>query len=177
MSKIKNVLFAIALIIIGVCSLASCSESYDFYEDFLTAGADIDKDHNFVAISVDEAKNKIDNGDDFVLFLGTSSEEKQVTSVTVLQTEFDYYDYDGKVYFIDTTDILEKGRTKIEELTSKLGIREINTGSGLDAVEYRDGKQIFDSSKSDGDEIFYLDGKLNYAALAQYIVWNYPVTE
>jgi len=172
MLKFIKALSALAFIFIGMCSLASCGGAYNFYEDFYQAGATIEKDHNFVVISVDKAKEMIDNGDDFVLFLGTSTESTHVTSVTTLQTEFDYFDFEGKVYFIDTTDILSS-RKKIVDLSEKLSIKSLDTGTGLVVAEYKDGKQVFDTSKSDGDELFYLGGSLSYSGVAYYIYLNY----
>ena len=89
MSRIGKYFAAFAVLLIGVVTLAGCG-GYNFYKDWSDAGATIEKDHIFEAISLEDAKSKIDNDETFVLVLGTSEAEGASSSITILQQQAIY---------------------------------------------------------------------------------------
>ena len=54
MKKIFTKIAVIAIVILGALQLAGCN-SYNFYKDFSKAGATIEKDNCFKAVSLSEA--------------------------------------------------------------------------------------------------------------------------
>lgn len=171
MSSLKRYFAAFAVLLIGAVTLTGCS-GYNFYKDWSEAGATIEKDHIFEAISLDEAKSKIDNDETFVLVLGTSEASSAKNSITVLQQQADYFEFDKKLYFINATSYLSKISDR-KTLQETLGITDSSKiSSNIVVVCYNRGEIVLDTSKKTDDaslENFVSSGSINYQALASYL--------
>ena len=106
MNKFKKILSAVAVSICFMMGLASCT-STTFYQEWHEAGATIEEDNCFKALTADEVKEKRDNKESFVVFVGASTVEKAVTAVSQIQAQADATGYDGAVYFVNTKDGLK----------------------------------------------------------------------
>ncbi len=171
MSRIGKYFAAFAVLLIGVVTLAGCG-GYNFYKDWSDAGATIEKDHIFEAISLEDAKSKIDNDETFVLVLGTSEAENASSSITILQQQADYFEFDKKLYFINSTSYLSKISDR-KSLQDTLGINDSSKiSSNIVVVCYNKGDIVLDTSKKVDDsslESFVSSGSINYNALAAYL--------
>ena len=165
--------------LVGLIGLTSCNDEYDFYEDFTEAGVDLDKDDMiYEAITLDQAKAKIEAEETFYLAIGTSQSKSTVSNIATLQIQADYLGFDGTVYFVDSTDYIAKkaDRNKVRE---DLGIHNIteSTTLSLIIVVYKEGKIVLDTSYTinndhvDNDTLapFYKPGYLDYEAIASYL--------
>ena len=106
MSKYIKSISALAVIVIAVLTLAGCK--YNFYKEWVEAGATIEKDNIFEVVEIEEAKDKIAANETFVLVFGTTSAASAAQTVTILQTTADYLEFDGKLFYIDCTDYINK---------------------------------------------------------------------
>lgn len=177
MSKLVKVLSAVAVMILGLTTLVGCG--YNFYEDWSEAGAEIEKTNVFEAIDLEKAKSKIENDDSFVLVIGCSQSNVAVTSVSTIQELADYYEYNGKLFFVDATEYISNMSVR-NELKTALGIKEpimSTTSSDVIIVIYEQGEIKLDSSNMKYDENYFeefqLNGSLNVEALAAYIFVDY----
>ena len=120
--------FVVALVF-GL-ALTSCSE-YNFYEEFVNAGADIEKDHIFEVLTLSEVEAKIEADETFVLVYGTAESSSCVNIVSSLQAQYEYLQVedtleDGKevtIYFMDATDYIDSSK-KRKEIREALNIKE-----------------------------------------------------
>ena len=158
-------------------SLASCGSS-SFYRDFHSSGADIDTDCRFSYLTLDEVKAKRENGDKFVLFLGSSTDSSCFSKVEQSETEAKDYKYTGGLFFLSTTDITSSSAKSLE-LIKALNVKNIQ---GMVAVEYKGNEVLFDTSKydqsDDGDPCkkfaIYADSStLSFLAIADYVFYYY----
>ena len=180
-NKLMKILSTFLVVFISVLGLAACNEKYDFYEDFYTAGAtNLTEDHIFEVITLDDAKAKIDAKESFVVFLGLSKYSEDVTAINAIAYDAANLNYDGKVYFINLADF--KSVSSKAELNKALDIK-YDSGSGLIAVCYKDGKLEFETTRPTKYEIcqlFNIHGtedniSIDIHALAAYTFENYPV--
>ena len=165
MKKILSKIAVFAILILGALNLAGCN-SYNFYKDFSKAGATIEKDNCFKAVSLNEAKSKIENKDTFVLVLATSTNSQCVSRISLLQEQADYAEFKGTLYFVSITDYCEKASGR-NELRDSLGVKGLsNNLSGSDAVvvAYTSAKLTTDSLKQ-----FVSGESINFYSLAAYI--------
>ena len=91
----------------------------------------------------------------------------------MLQIQADYLEFKGTVYFVDSTDYLGKGATRIE-VKEALGIKALShlTTADLIVVTYKDGVIQLDTSddKSEMLEFFETEyATLSMEAVAYYL--------
>lgn len=177
MKKYMKLLITAMGTLVLFLSLASCSGS-SFYRDFHSAGADIDTDCQFSYITLDEVKAKRENGDKFVLFIGSSSDSNCVTKVEQIENEAKSCKYTKGLYFLSTTDITSSSAKSLE-LIKALNIKNIQ---GMVAVEYKGNEVLFDTSKydpsDDGDDckkfaIYDDSSSISFVAIADYVFLYY----
>ena len=177
MKKYMKLLIAAIGTLVLFLSLASCSGS-SFYRDFHSAGADIDTDCQFSYVTVDEVKTKRENGDKFVLFLGSSTDSSCVTKVEQIEAEAKACKYTGGLLFLSTTDITSSSAKSLE-LIKALNIKNI---TGMVAVEYKGNEILFDTSKYDQNDegdpckkfaIYDDDKSISFVAIADYVFLYY----
>ena len=179
MKRILKGALSLMVALIGLIGLTSCNDEYDFYEDFTEAGVSLDKDTMiYEAITLDEAKAKIDADETFFLAIGTSQSKSTASNIAQLQIQADYLGFDGTIYFVDSTNYIEKkaDRTAVREA---LGIHNIteSTTSSLIIVVYKAGNIELDTSYTinndyvDYDPLnpFLRSGVLDYEAIASYL--------
>ena len=166
--KIVAALFGFSLLVM----LASCS-GYNFYRDFKNKGADIDSDHSFVVLTIDDVKAK-KGTEEFSLIIGNSNKDECVTAIEKMQDEFNTINFEGTVNYFSV-----KGMTLSErqEATKALGT-DIDSSDGIIFVAYKkDGSFKFKTSKSTDLDAkkFRVDGSgsLAYRAIADYIAETY----
>ena len=173
MKKFIKGLALVMLVACGLVGLTSCNK-YNFYKDWTDAGADLEKyNHIFKAITLEEAKAKKDANETFILVIGTSQSSSAVASINMLQIQADYLEFKGTVYFVDSTDYLGKGATRIE-VKEALGIKALShlTTADLIVVTYKDGVIQLDTSddKSEMLEFFETEyATLSMEAIAYYL--------
>ena len=166
LKKIVAALFVFGFLVI----LASCS-GYNFYRDFKNAGANIDTDHQFVVLSIDEVSAK-KGSEEFSIVIGNSNKSDCVTAIEKMYDEFKTINFEGTVNYVSV-----KGMTFTErqDATKALGT-DIDSGDGIIFVEYKkDGSIKFNTSKSTDLDAkkFRVDGSLAYRAIADYIAETY----
>lgn len=174
MKKIVALVSAFMLIIVGALTLASCSKS-SFYSEWHKAGATIEKNNMFEAITVDEVKNKLESDDNtFAVFFGSSNDEQTVKDITAMQYTADVKNYEGKVYFLTTTKL--KKNSKMKEIKENIKVDISDMASGVQCVLYSKGRVSFNTSK-DSDEInkFKIDDEVSIIAVLEYVIEYYPV--
>ncbi len=173
MKKILSKIALFAILILGALNLAGCN-SYNFYNDFSKAGATIEKDNCFKAVSLNEAKSKIENKDTFVLVLATSTNSACVSRISLLQEQADYAEFKGTLYFVSITDYCDTASGR-KELRDSLGVKGLSnnlTGSDAVVVAYTKGEITFDTSAkltSDSLKQFVSNETINFYSLAAYI--------
>lgn len=177
MKKYMKLLIATMGALVLFLSLASCSSS-SFYRDFHSAGADIDTDCQFSYITLDEVKAKRENGDKFVLFIGSSTDSNCVSKIEQIEAEAKACKYTKGLYFLSTTDITSSSAKSLE-LIKALNVKNIQ---GMVAVEYKGNEVLFDTSKydqsDDGDPckkfaIYDDDKSISFVAIADYVFLYY----
>ena len=170
-TKFGKILAAIAVLVIGAFTLVSCG-SYNFYSDWKNAGADIEKENIYEAITLDNAKQKLDNDETFVLLLGTSEASGAARTITNLQSQADYFGFDKKLYFVDSTNYLSKTADR-KNLNQTLGIYDASQiSNNIVIVCYNSGDIIMDTSKKTTDsslENFVTDSSIDYYKIASYL--------
>ncbi len=181
MKKIFASLSAFILIIVGILALSSCSNKKTFYSEWHAAGAEIEKENVFKSIDVEEASSKIAANESFALFLGSSSDSSAVKSVTAMQATADVKNYEGKVYFITTTEIM-KSTSKRKDANNKLGNIDIGTTNDVFCVIYKNGSIDINTLNPKGayeDRIkqFKIGSSVNIVAVMEYVIELYPVAE
>ncbi|MDE7161978.1 MAG: hypothetical protein K2N65_04380, partial [Anaeroplasmataceae bacterium] len=153
--------------------MASCS-GYSFYDDFHKAGADIEKDHIFEVITLEEAKQKKENGDTFVLLYGTSSNTGCVQLVTKLQAQAEYLgNTDAVIYYLNSAEYTSSTkRTEVREAInmhdpSKDGAPVVMIFTKAPSASRVDVDTSF--TESSQTKKFMESGSIQYSSLASYI--------
>lgn len=174
MTKFRKILSACAVAIAGICALASCGTT-SFYEEWKDAGAVIEEDNCFKAVTPDEVKAMADKKESFVVFIGSSKNTTAVQLVSDIQEQADNLYYEGTVYFVNTKDIMSSTQSQ-KDARAALGTKELADKNGLVVACYKEGTLYFDTSNpGDVTERFMVDGSLDFDALATYVFEYYPV--
>ena len=162
-------------VVFGLLSLTSCGK-YNFYKDWSEAGANIEEENIYEVLTIEEVQSKRENGDTFIVVVGTSQSYTAVSSITMLQTQADYLGFAGTVYFVDSTDYLEKQSVRTE-LIAALGIKEITKSTTADiiVVTYEKGIVNLDSSNPNCELLDFFQSEysgLSIEAVAFYLFNN-----
>ncbi len=181
-------LFLVALLTI---TLASCS-SESFGDKWIKAANSLalgpnkdyfDEDY-YKVISLNKAKDMIDDKETFLVLLGNRNNNDAIYNV-ILRIPYDAQNvgYEGKFYFIDTTSLLEDNKSS--EITKKLGIKAAETDytDGIVMVCYNNGKKNIDTSAYDpeksGESYDFLTGnsgnKIDIHAVVTFAIEYYPL--
>lgn len=177
--KVFKKLLSVFVIFGFMFILASCS-GYNFYNDFKKAGAEIESDNSFLALSVDEVEQFRTDKKEFVIIVGSSANEKCVSAITKIQNEFNNIKYKGKAYFLSVKDALSS--LSEGSKVSKVLNSPIDAGTdGIIFIGYdKTGNVKFNTHKDEVSK--YLDAKkfkpsdvMAYRAIADYIAEYYPV--
>ncbi|MGM9969259.1 MAG: hypothetical protein ACI35S_02565 [Anaeroplasma sp.] len=177
MNKLFKVLTLLMVMIISLFTLVGCNSSDDFYKEWYEAGAQIEKDNVFELITVDKAVEMKEAKESFIVFLGSSTNSTAVSEVTGIQYDADNMNYDGKLYFINTKEIISS-ISKMKSINEKLNIKLESSTSGLIAICYDGGVQKFETSRPNGEcDRFIFDGtdSVSIRAVAVYAFEFYPV--
>ncbi|MBD5390990.1 hypothetical protein HDR67_03190 [bacterium] len=174
MKKFIKALCFISVFFILTFVMTSCS-GYSFYNDFHGAGADIEKDHIFEVITLEEAKAKKENGDTFVLLYGSSSNVSCVTIVSKLQAQAEYLgNEDAVIYYLNSKDFTTK--EKRDEIRSAIGMRDPSTNGDPIIMTFtaaptssRRDVDTSDKNLSRTKEFMSNSGAIQYSSLASYI--------
>lgn len=169
---------SIFVILAFIFVLASCS-GYNFYKDFKNAGAEIDSDHSFIALTADEVDTFRKDKKEFVIIVGSSTNSTCVSAISKIQDEFTNIKYTGKAYFLSVKDALTS--TSEGSRVSKILNSDIDAGSdGVIVIAYdKNGNIKFNTKKADDIDTkkFKPNGTIAYRAIADYIAEYYPVEE
>ncbi len=174
MKSLKKLL-SIAMVFGLIWVLASCS-SYNFYRDFKSAGADIDTDHTFQALTKDEVKAKREAKEEFLLIVGSSTNTTCVSAITQMYSEFKSLNFEGKANYLSVKSALSTQSEGAE--ISKILESDIDAGNdGIIFMAFdKNGNIKFSTySKKNYDDAkkFRIDGNLAFRAIADYIVEMY----
>lgn len=173
MKSLKKIVSTFVVALVLGLALTSC-KGYNFYNEFVEAGADIEKDNIFEVLTLEQVKTKIENDETFVLLYGTAESSSCVNVVTSLQAQAEYLEEEtDTIYFMDATDYIESSK-KRKEIREALNIKD-PMDSLSDApviVIYKKGKVDIDTSNTESTRTkkFLSDsGAVQYASLASYI--------
>lgn len=167
--KVISMFVVVALIALT----ASCSK-YNFYEVWTEAGAEIEKEHIFEVLTLEEVKEKIENDETFALLYASAESSLAIPVVNTLAIQADYLDAAEKtIYFLDATDYIESSKSRKE-------VREaINMNDPMDAlsdapviITYVKGVVDIDTSyptSTKTKKFISETGSVQYASLASYI--------
>ena len=181
-------LFLVALLTITLasCSSESFGDKWIKASDSLALGPNkdyFDEDY-YKVISLNKAKDMIDDKETFLVLLGNRNNNDAIYNV-ILRIPYDAQNvgYEGKFYFIDTTSLLEDNKSS--EITKKLGIKAAETDytDGIVMVCYNNGKKNIDTSAYDpeksGDSYDFLTGnsgnKIDIHAVVTFAIEYYPL--
>ena len=125
-------------------TLTSCS-GYDFYEDWHNAGATIEKENIYQLITLDEAKQKIDNKDTFVLIYASSSNSESVKVISSFQAQAEYLQRtDAVIYFLNSSEFTSTSdRTKVRET---IKMHEAPSDGSPIVMGYKNSASVIDTS-------------------------------
>lgn len=176
MSKFLKCLSVITVMMICLVTLASCSDSYSFYETWYEAGAEIDEDNVFEALTIEEVLDKVEADESFIVFVGSSTSETSIKNVESIQYAADNSNYDGKVYILDTTEKTSVSERRKVEDSLKISL---SATASLIAICYDEGVQTFETSRPNAEcDRFIFDGSnVDIVAVAEYAFDNYPVSK
>lgn len=152
--------------------MTSCS-GYSFYNDFHNAGADIEKDHIFELITLEEAKEKKEKGDTFVLLYGASSNQSCVTVVTSLQAQAEYLgNTDATIYFLNSKDYTTT--SKCREVKDAIRMHDPSKDGSPIIMTFKATAVDIDTSNKDKvrTKEFIKNDVIQYASLASEIFKN-----
>ena len=181
MKKIIASLAAFMLIICGLFTLASCSGN-SFYNEWHSAGAEIETENVFKSVTVDEVSSLLQDKDNntFALFLGSSANKNSVSDVTAMQYTADVKNYDGKVYFLTTTDLIKNNlvtnaKNIKEKLGNKVDISEL--GQNVVCVMYESGRIKFITTDTSSETVkqFMVSGSVSIVSVLEYVIEVCPV--
>lgn len=182
MKKIRTILTSFVAVVLGLFALASCDGGkYDLYEDWSKAGAAIEKDNIYEVITKEQAVEKINAKETFILVASTSE-------VSACRYELPYLDvtakelgWKGTVYFINVKDDI-KVASKRAEYNSELHINDINAPNQnskyqfreLCLVVYKEGQVFLDTTNLNDtvvNEFYKLDSFVQspYEAISAYL--------
>lgn len=141
--------------------LTGCSSNESFYQKWTDAGVDFKEENCFDDITLDAAKEKINNKEKFVLVIAAPEYSSNVTDMQTIYNTSVYLDFEGKVQVLDVTDYMST-TAKRNSVKESLNINSITTvSSGVIFVVYNDnGSVILDTSDTS------VKGKANYEAYA-----------
>lgn len=183
MKKIIASFAAFMLIICGLFTLASCNGN-SFYNEWYGAGAEIESENIFKSVTVDEAKALLDdsNNNTFALFMGSSANSASVSDVTAMQYTADVKNYDGKVYFLTTTDLIKtnivtNAKNVKEKLGNKVDISDF--GDNVVCVMYESGRIKFITTDTSAELVkqFMIDGSVSIVSVLEYVIEVCPVKQ
>ena len=142
MKKFGKLLSALAVAVIGLATLVSCG-GYNFYNVMTEAGAIIDKDHCYEVI--EDAKNKIEADETFILALG-SPISKTANTIGIIDEQSEIFNFEGKIYFIDVQDEIKNIEDR-NTLNKDLGIfNSADAKTNLIIVIYNKGEVLIDTT-------------------------------
>lgn len=170
MKKFGKLLSALAVAVIGLATLVSCG-GYNFYNVMTEAGAIIDKDHCYEVIEIEDAKNKIEADETFILALG-SPISKTANTIGIIDEQSEIFNFEGKIYFIDVEDEIKNIEDR-NTLNKDLGIsNSADAKTNLIIVIYNKGEVLIDTTNKasyDDFEWFAANNSVDYYALAAYM--------
>jgi len=181
MKKIIAGFSAFMLILVSLFTLSSCTKK-TFYSEWHKAGATIEKKNVFKSVTVSEVEELLKNEskNTFALFVGNSSEAAAVSDVTAIQYAADAKNYEGKVYFLTTTDFTSLSKKK--EIKQNLSIDISEMGNNVICVMYESGKIKYNTSITKIDDSNYTQFKLkesdkvfDITLIFEYAVAKYPL--
>lgn len=167
-----KLLSAMSILFVMVLTMTSCS-GYSFYNDFHNAGADIEKNHIFELITLDEAKQKKENGDTFVLLYGASSNETCVSLVTSLQVQAEYLgNAEATIYFLNAKDYTTT--SKCREVKDAIRMHDPSKDGSPIIMTFKATAVDIDTSNKDKvrTKEFIKDDVIQYASLSSEIFKN-----
>lgn len=172
MKQITKIIGAFIVASVMLITMASCS-GYSFYDDWSSAGADIEKDNVFITVTLEEVKAKIENDDTFALIYATSKSSSCVNVITSLQTQAEYLGCEDKnIYFLDATNYISSStsRSEVRSATNMHEAMSSTTGEPV-IITYNKGVVGVDTSNKNRTMTKrFLDGTtVQYASLASYI--------
>lgn len=168
MKRFLKALTVLSLAFVMVISLASCG--YNFYDDWHSAGAEIEEDNIYVVITLEEAKKMKEDGEVFALVYASSSSSSAVNVITTFQIQAEYLgNEDAKIYFVDSTDYTTKA--KRAEVRDALNMHEAPETGDPVVMTFRSTAVDVDTSNTNKVKTkeFIVDGTVQYASLASYI--------
>ena len=165
MKKLKYIL--LSLLVLPLFLLSSCGGE-SFYSNFKSLGATIEEKNCFEEVTLDQAVNKINAKESFVLLIVSSKKSASASAVTAIQFDADNTNYDGKVLVLDVKSPTAEEGHNIE---TKLQIKAHSDSNGFVAVGYKNGTQIFDTSKDDANSDVFrtTSSSINIHAVFTYI--------
>ena len=180
MKRFIKYITAFVVVLVGLVTFSSCSDKYNFYNDWTQAGAELTEDNIIEVLTIDEIKEKREAKDTFVLFVGTS----QSYNARIKMGLFDQYTQDLgvtkdvlTVYYFNTTDYysLNSNRNLVKQTT---GIKDQlhSTSDALYVCIYKDGELKVDTTNTDAVEMesFINGSQVDYDALFTYILQSFP---
>lgn len=173
MKKFVKAICMTSILCVLLFFMASCS-GYNFYDDFHKAGADIEKDHIFQIITLEEAKQKKENGDTFVLLYGSSSNTGCVNLVTKLQAQAEYLgNTDAVIYYLNSTEY--NSSSKRSEVREAIKMHDPSKDGSPIVMIFTSAPSSsrvdVDTSFTDSSQTkkFMEAGSIQYSSLASYI--------
>lgn len=174
MKKFIKTLCLLSVFCILTFVMTSCT-GYSFYNDFHGAGAEIEKDHIYEVITLEEAKAKKESGDTFVLLYGSSSNSSCVTIVTKLQVQAEYLgNSDAVIYYLNSKDFNTKD--KRDEVRSAINMRDPSSNGDPIIMVFTSAptssrRDVDTSDKNLSRTKEFMDdaGNIQYSSLASYI--------
>lgn len=172
MKKFIKALGLFSFLAVLMLTFTSCN-SYNFYKDWNGAGADIESNNIFTTITLDEAKEKKDAKETFVLFYGASSSSTAVSMVTSLQAQAEYLNNtDATIYYVNSADYYETS-SKRALVREAIGMRDAPSTADPVIMIFRNGASAIDSSMPSiaKNSKFYdkESGQFLYTSLYSYI--------
>ena len=172
MKRFLKALTTLSLTIALLIVFASCG-SNKFYKEWSEAGANIEKEHIFEVVELEDVKTKIANGDTFVLIYAASTNNSAVSAISSFQAQYDYLCTNGEeivVYVLDSTEYDKSSeRTEVKKA---LGVtKELPKNGAPLVVTYIKGVTDVESNWVDKiqTEQFIVNGSLDYSSLCSYI--------
>ncbi len=169
MKKILKITSLFSVFVLFMILMTSCS-GYSFYKDWHKAGADIDKDHIFEVITLEQAETKKKNGDVFALLFASSSNKESVNVVTSFQAQAEYLEaIDKTIYFVDSTKYTSTSLRN--EVRTALGMQDVPTDGAPAVMTFKSKAVDVDTTNKNSTRTgkFIVNGEIQYSSLASYI--------
>lgn len=177
MKKLTKTFAILSFVFMALFLFASCDKEYNFYEDWHEAGADIEEDNIYKVITLDEAKEKISNGDKFVLIYAASKIDNVVNydSVELISTFQVQAEYLGNttatIYVLDSSKYTSKDDRKL--IRETLNMHEAPSNGSPVVLVYNKVLEVDTSNKNGNNgtksKDFLVNGSYSYASLASYV--------